>query len=235
MEKIERMVRMKFPFLLVLFFIGVLPLTQAQDERRFIRKGTEKYNEGNFVESGNEYWKALDKNKNSLEARFNVAATMFKQEKYEDAIKQLQALSNQTNDKEILGKVYHNIGNSYLGLQELDKGIEAYKTALKNNPLDDETRYNLIAAMKMKDQQDKQDQQEQQQEQKKEEEQQEQEQEQEQNKDQQDQQQPPKEQEGISRENAERLLQAMEEDEKELQEKMNKKKEANPVRIDKNW
>jgi Ca-activated chloride channel homolog len=229
MDTLDRNVKMKFTTLLVLFLAGNFLFMTAQEERRFIRQGTEKYNAGNYVESGNDYWKALDKNQNSLEARFNVAATMFKQEKYDDAITQLQALSNQTTDKEILGKIYHNIGNSFLAKQELDKGIESYKTALKNNPTDDETRYNLIAAMKMKKQQEEQEkQQEQQQEQKQDQE---------------------KEQEknsnlnksnrnsstGISKENAERLLQAMEQDEKKLQEKLNQKKEAQPVRIEKNW
>lgn len=227
MKRIERMVNLKFPILFAFFFAGVFTLLQAQDERRFIRKGTDKYNKGDFVESGNEYWKALDKNQNSLEARFNVAATMFKQEKYQDAIKQLQALSNQTNDKDVLGKIFHNIGNSYMGLNDLDNGINAYKTALKNNPFDDETRYNLIAAMKMKKQQE--DQQDQKQEQ------QEKEQKKEQEQQQQNQEQQQEQQQGISRENAERILQAMEEDEKKLQEKLNKQKETQPVRIEKNW
>lgn len=230
MRTLKTMAKPGFFITTICLLAGLLSDLQAQEERRFIRQGTEQYNQGNFLESENEYWRALDKNNNSFEARFNVAATLFKQEKFEEAIKQLQALSAQTTDKQQLGQIYHNIGNSYLGLKDIDKGIEAYKTALKNNPLDDETRYNLIAAMKMKQQQDQQDQQQQEQQQQ----QQEQEQQQNQQDQQQDQQQQPQQQ-GISRENAERILQAMEQDEKELQEKMNKKKEAQPVKIEKNW
>ncbi len=236
MEWIEKMVKMKVVILFVIFFAGFLTFLQAQEERRFIRKGTELYNEGKFLEAGNEYWQAIDKEKDSFEGRFNVAATLFKQEKFEDAINQLQALENQTTDKEKLSKIQHNIGNSYLGLKDLDKGIDAYKKALKNNPMDDETRYNLIAAMKMKQQEDekKQDQdKEQQKDQDKQDQEEKQDKQDEQEKEQQQQQQ--QQQEGISRENAERILQAMDQDEKELQEKMNKKKESQPVRIDKNW
>lgn len=231
MRSFKTMAKPGFYIAIICLLAGSLSDLQAQEERRFIRKGTEQYNEGNFLESENEYWRALDKNNNSFEARFNVAATLFKQEKFEEAIKQLQALSAQTTDKQQLGQIYHNIGNSYLGLKDIDKGIEAYKTALKNNPLDDETRYNLIAAMKMKQEQDKQDQQQQEQQQQ----QQEQEQQQDQQDQEQEQQQQQQQQQGISRENAERILQAMEQDEKELQEKMNKKKEAQPVKIEKNW
>jgi len=227
MKRIERIMKVQFPLWLILFSTLATSNLLAQEERRFIRIGTEQYNQGKYLESENEYWKALDKNNNSFEARFNVAATMFKQEKYQEAIKQLQALSAQTTDKDKLSKIYHNIGNSYLGLKEIDKGIEAYKTSLKNNPFDDETRYNLIAAMKMKQQDDQQQNQQQQNQQ------QQQEQDQQQNQQQQEQQQ--QQQEGISRENAERILRAMEQDEKQLQEKMNKQKEAQPVRIEKNW
>lgn len=225
MVRIEKLKQLNLPLLLVFFAAFAITNLEAQEERRFIRKGTEQYNQGKYLESENEYWKALDKNNNSFEARFNVAATMFKQEKYQEAIKQLQALSAQTTDKDKLSKIYHNIGNSYLGLKEIDKGIDAYKTALKNNPFDDETRYNLIAAMKMKQQDDQQ--------QNQQEQEQEQQQDQQQNQQQQEQQQ--QQQEGISRENAERILRAMEQDEKQLQEKMNKQKEAQPVRIEKNW
>ncbi len=222
-------------FLVIAFFVLITAtdLVYAQQERKFIRKGTEHYEKGNFVESGNDYWKALDKNKDSFEARFNLAATMFKQEKYQDAINQLQALANQTDNNGRLGLLYHNIGNSYMGLNELDKGIEAYKTALKNNPFDDETRYNLIAAMKMKQQKDKQDQQQDQQKEEKKE--QEQEQNEEKQKDQQQQQNDQQQKEGISKENAERILQAMEQDEKELQEEMKKMKATQPLKIEKNW
>jgi len=50
---------------------------------------------------------------------------------------------------------YHNLGNSYLGTGQPDKAIEAYKNALRNNPTDHETRYNLALAKKMKQEQDK--------------------------------------------------------------------------------
>src|SRR5690606_3170497 len=152
---------------------------------------------------------------------------LFRQEKYEEAIRQLQTTEPRTdNDKQRLASLYHNMGNSFLYGGNIDGGIEAYKQSLRNNPLDDETRYNLIAAMKMKQQQQEQQEQQQQQEEQEQEEQQEQ---------QQQEQQEQQEYEGISRENAERLLEALEQNEKDMMDKMKKHQQAQPVRTDKNW
>src|SRR5690606_4898275 len=106
--------------------------------------------------------------------------------------------------------LYHNMGNSFLYGGNIDGGIEAYKQSLRNNPLDDETRYNLIAAMKMKQQQEEQQQDQQQQEQQEQQQQQEEQEQEEQQEQQQQEQQEQQEYEGISRENAERLLEALE-------------------------
>ncbi|MCL2072355.1 MAG: aerotolerance regulator BatC [Marinilabiliaceae bacterium] len=236
--------RLKKIYLTVCCIFLTITVLQAQEERKYVRKGTDLFGKGDFVEAEIEYRKALDKKPDSYEGRFNVSASQYKQENFQSAVSDLRSLANQTDDPEKLHKIYHNLGNSYLGMtqtdpqnasQYLDLSIDAYKKALKNNPLDDETRYNLIAAMKLKQQQeDNQDQQQQEQQQ----EQQEQEQEQDQNQDQdqnQNQQQQEQEQQDINRDNAERILQALEQEEKDLHEKLNQQKKAQPVRIDKNW
>ena len=226
----------------VCFLLLASTVLQAQDERKFIRKGTGLYEQEKFLESEIEYRKALDKKQDSQEGKFNIAATQFRQKKYQEAITQLENLANQIDDPLMLSQIYHNIGNSYIGMIEadqqnagayIDKGIESYKKALRNNSFDDETRYNLIAAMKMKQQNEENEQNQDQQEQQQEQQQQEQEQQQQEQEQQQQQQQ--QQQNEISRENAERILQALEQDEKDLQEKKLQQQQNQPVRIDKNW
>ena len=224
--------------LLVVILLLISTVLQAQEERKHIRRGTDLFGQENFLEAEIEYRKALDKKPDSYEGRFNVSATQFRQEKYDEAINDLLGLINRTDDPEKLHQIYHNLGNSYLRMmnsdgpitadQYLDMSIDAYKNALKNNPLDDETRYNLIAAMKLKQQrEDNEDQQQEQQEQEQDQQQDEQ--------DQQQDQQQPQEQQDINRDNAERILQALEQEEKDLHEKLNQQKKAQPVRIEKNW
>jgi len=231
-----------YAIITVCFLLSLTSVLQAQEERKYIRKGTNMYEKGEFLDAEIEYRKALDKKFNSYEGRFNVAASQYKQEKFKEAVSDLQSLANQTDDPEKLHQIYHNLGNSYLGMTQIDQqnagkyldmSIDAYKKALKNNPLDDETRYNLIAAMKLKQQQEEQEQNQDQQQEQQEQEQEQQEQEQEQ--DQNQQQQQDQQQDQINRENAERILQALEQDEKELQEKMQQRRQAHPVKIEKNW
>lgn len=209
-----------------------------------MRRGVALLEQERFAEAEAEFRSALQLKPSSFEAAYNLGTALFRQEKYDEALQQLQATTPFANDdKQRLASLFHNLGNSYLFGQNIDQSIEAYKQALRHNPLDDETRYNLIAAMKLKDeqeeqeeeQQDQQEQEQQEQQEQEQQEQQEQEQEQQEQEQQDQQQQQQQESEGISRENAERLLQALEEDEKELLEKMNQNREKQPVRIEKNW
>lgn len=205
-----------------------------------MRRGVALLEQERFAEAEAEFRSALQLKPSSFEAAYNLGTALFRQEKYDEALQQLQATTPFANDdKQRLASLFHNLGNSYLFGQNIDQSIEAYKQALRHNPLDDETRYNLIAAMKLKDEQEEQEEEQQDQQEQEQQEQQEQEQEQEQQEQEQEQQdqqqQQQQESEGISRENAERLLQALEEDEKELLEKMNQNREKQPVRIEKNW
>src|SRR5690554_5279606 len=209
--------------MLLLLLTAAASNTAAQEERPHVRRGVALLEQERFAEAEAEFRSALQLKPSSFEAAYNLRTALFRQEKYDEALQQLQATTPfAIDDKQRLASLFHNLGNSYLFGQNIDQSIEAYKQALRHNPLDDETRYNLIAAMKLKDEQEEQeeeqqDQQEQEQQEQQEQEQEQQEQEQEQQDQQQQQQQ---ESEGISRENAERLLQALEEDEKELLEKM---------------
>ena len=241
---------------IILFTLMITSLSMnAQKERKFIRKGNAAFRDSSYLDAEIDYRKALDKNKDSFEAKFNIGDALFKQEKYDKAAEQFEILAETTdkNNKE-LAKVYHNLGNSYFALKKYEKSIEAYKNSLKINPDDNETRYNLIAAMKMlqqqKDQkknqdknkdkkdQDKQKQQQQKdqqnkQDQNKDKQQQQQQEQQKQKQQKKQQQQKPEEQ--MSQQDAQRLLKAIQQDENELQKKLRKAKKAKRAKSGKNW
>ncbi len=129
----------------------------AQNARQMVRKGNKLYNDGQYTEAEVQYKKALENDDEIFEGKFNMAASMIKQKKYEPAIEQLQILSGATEDKEKLASVYHNMGNAYYQTEKYDKSVEAYKNALRNNPSDPETRYNLaLAQQKLQQQQQQQ-------------------------------------------------------------------------------
>jgi len=194
----------------------------AQGERKYIRHGNKEYDDKAFEESELQYRKALEKDLSSYEGNFNLGDALYKQKKFEDASKKFSGLASTEKDRMELAKIYHNLGNSLLQSNQVEESIEAYKHALRNNPEDYETKHNLAWALNLLQQQQQQQQNQNQNKQN---------QEQQQNQDQQDQQQQEQEQQEqqqeqqndkISKEDANRILEALQQDEKQLQEKLRK-------------
>ncbi len=223
---------------------ALLSLTaHAQKESGDVRKGNKYYEEEKYTESEVEYRRGLDKNKESFEAMFNLGNALYRQGKHKEAAEQYQAAGGVVaDDAEKMASVQHNIGNAQMAQQQFDQAIETYKRALRLNPKDDETRYNLAYAQEQLQQQQQQQQQqdnkdEKQEEQKDQQQQQDQQDQEkkEQEQEQQQQQQQQQDQQQMSKENAEQLLEALLQDEKETQEKAKKAQIKGAKKSDKDW
>ncbi|MBO7267185.1 MAG: tetratricopeptide repeat protein, partial [Bacteroidaceae bacterium] len=201
-------------------------MAQQMSERDYIRQGNQFYVDSLFEKAEVEYRKALDLNAANTDALFNLGNALFNQvsqtsEKAQEALSQYVTASKLETDKARLAHIYHNMGVLLYMAQQYGESVEAYKEALRNNPADHETRYNLAMAMHMnkqqqQQQQQNQEQQQQEQQQNQEQEQQQQEQKQEQQQQQEQQAQQQEHDEQISKENAEQILNALMQDEKEL-------------------
>jgi len=225
----------------------------AQSARSLINEGVDLYHKGKAVDAEVNFKKGLEKEANSFTAKFNLGDAYYKQERYDEAIKSYQSALAESKTNAQKAEIYHNIGNTLLKDKKLDESIEAYKQALKLNPLDSETKYNLSYALKQKDDQknkdkekdkdkdknDKKDKKDKQDQNKNKDKKQDDKQNQDQqnkdkkdNKDQQKQPQPQKNQ--ISKADAERILNAMKNNEKDLQKKL-RKKTGKAVKTEKDW
>jgi Ca-activated chloride channel family protein len=227
-----------------LFFLLLIidPSVLAQGGKKYIRQGNKKYENELYQESEILYRKSLDKDQSSYEANFNLGDALYKQEKYEDASRRFSDLTDEKENKTDLGKIYHNLGNSLLKENRIQESIESYKNSLRNNPNDQDTKHNLAYAKNLLRQQQQSQQQQQQQDQNDQEEQdqQKQDQNQQQNQEQEDQRQEQMEQEHqknqISEEDANRILEALQQDEEKLLEKLKKQKaQARRVTVLKDW
>ena len=167
---------------------------------------------------------------------FNLSNSLLMQQKAKEAMEQLESVAKIEKDKSKLAEIYHNMGVILHVNKQYPQCIEAYKEALRNNPKDDETRYNLALAQKMlKDQEQQQQDQQQNQDQKqdkKEEQKQDQQQNQQEKQQQQNQQQNKNE---MSKENAQQLLNAVMQDEKDVQEKVKKQIQIQGKKLEKDW
>ena len=85
---------------------------------------------------------------------------MYRQDKLEDAAKYYSGSAELIKDKEAKQNAYYNLGNSLLKGNKYEESVDAYKNALKLNPKDDQSRYNLSYALsKLRQQQQQQQQQ----------------------------------------------------------------------------
>ena len=213
-------------------------LAQEKTDRDYLRSGNKLYNDSLFIKAEVDYRKALELNPKSTDAMFNLANALLMQQKAKEAMEQYESVSKIEKDKEKLAQIYHNMGVILQSSKQLPQCIEAYKESLRNNPKDDETRYNLALAQKqLKDQQQNQqnqDQQQQQQEQKEDKQDQNKEQ-QEQNQDQQQQPQQQQNKNEMSKENAQQLLNAVMQDEKNVQDKVKKQIQIQGKKLEKDW
>ena len=233
--------------LFVVLLLSAAAVSAQKAERDYIRKGNRLFNDSVFVDAEVNYRKALEVNPKSSVSMYNLGNTLSQQQKFQDAMEQYVAAGNIEKDKMKLAHIYHNMGVLFQAGKDYAKAVDAYKMSLRNNPTDDETRYNLALAQKMlKDQQQNQQNQDQNQDQNKD--QQKQDQKQDQNKDQQndqkqdekkEQQQPPKSEKQnnqMSKENAEQLLNSVMQDEKDVQDKVKKQQKVlQGGRLEKDW
>lgn len=214
----------KKPMAMLLLLI-VPTLAFAQSDRHFIRTGNKLYRNQNYPKAEVEYRKAMSQNGSNAHAVYNLGNALMMQQKDSAAIVQLENAGKMEANKTRKAMAYHNIGTICQRHQLYDDAIKAYEEALRNNPNDNETRYNLALCKRLnknnkeqQKQQQKQQQKEQQKEQKQKEKQQ------------------PKPKEQMSKENAEQLLNAAIQDEKATQQRL-KKATQQPSRrtVEKNW
>lgn len=251
----------RFGLFILMIFLGLVT-AYSQNERKFVRSGnryfldavrdTTKLDTSKFSKAETEYRKALNKKPGNSKWDFNLADALYKQMHFDQAEQKFNELSKELETPEEGARALHNLGNSQLMQQKIDESIESYKEALRKNPDDLDTKYNLAYAKMLKKNQQQQQQQQQQnkdqkqnqdqqknQDQKNQQDQQKnkQNQQQQQDKQQQNQQQQQQQQNKISRQDAEQLLQALQNDEREIQEKVKKEKaaRARKSRVEKEW
>ena len=146
------MLRKKY-VMLGLMFVSVAVYGQ-KTERDYLRSGNKLYKDSTFVKAEVDYRKALELEPKSTDAMYNLGNSLLMQQKAKEAMEQYEAASRIEKDKNKLAQIYHNMGVILQSSKQLPQCIEAYKQALRNNPKDDETRYNLALAQKqLKDQQ----------------------------------------------------------------------------------
>lgn len=134
-------------FFLLIVIVSLAFVGKGQDSNTLVNRGNQYYQQSQFDVAEIMYRKALKDNNKNFAAQFNLANSLQKQKKYEDAINVMERLADETNEPSLKSSVYYNEGVAYTKSKDLEKSIEYYKKALIYNPNDKEARENLQKAL----------------------------------------------------------------------------------------
>ena len=143
----------RYFFLFVACLLSIA--TMAQADRQFIRTGNRYYRLQNFAKAEAEYRKAVAVNGENAQALYNLGCALMMQQKDSIAVEQFQKAGSLEKSALRKAKVYHNIGVVCQAHRIYGDAIKAYEESLRNNPSDDETRYNLALCKRLQKNQKK--------------------------------------------------------------------------------
>ena len=135
--------------ILLLLLIVNSGLAFAQNDRTFIRQGNKLYRSQKWAQAETQYRKAISKNAKNTQALYNLGCALMMQQKDSMAMVQYQHAAQEETYVLRRSKSYHNMGVIMQNHREYAKAIECYKMALRCNPQDNETRYNLALCKKL--------------------------------------------------------------------------------------
>jgi tetratricopeptide (TPR) repeat protein len=217
---------------LLLIWLFIQPVS-GQVDRRSVRQGNWFYNAEKFTDAEIKYRRSLEENPGNNQGMFNLGNSLYRQERFDEASQAFEVLSQKAADDNKRANAFHNWGNSLLRSQDYAGSVNAYKNALRLNPGDNETRFNLAYAMqRLQEQQNQSGQGNQNQDDQNR---------QEQNnpadRNEQEQQQQPQPRQGqLSQQEAERILDALKQREQNLQQQIsNQNNRRTPTALERNW
>jgi len=230
--------------LITLGFLACTGRSDAQTVRSHVSEGNRVYEKGRYNDAEVEYKKALEKDPKSQEAQFDLGNSYYKQQRFDEAMRQYGTTATEMKEVKDRSSSFYNLGNSLYRSSRYAESIDAYKRALRLNPNDDDARYNLLMAKeKLKQQKDKNQQKNQQNQQNKQNQQNQQEQQKQQNQQQQRQNEQAKQdrtqpqvqkRQQMPKDEAERILEAMRNNERDVQKQLHKRQGVR-VKVDKDW
>ena len=140
--------KIKIKILHITFLFFTFMSYSQSDPNNLVLKGNADILNKNYNDAEVEYRKAISTNKNQNKASHNLGNLLFENQNYDEAIQEY--FKTQKNSEIDLERhsAFHNLGNSYMKKKDYAQAVEAYKNALRNNSADDETRYNYALAKK---------------------------------------------------------------------------------------
>jgi len=153
---------MKKLIVIIVTLVSAVSFSQDKEEAQALalQKANDHVYEGNqlidsddYVKAEMEYRKAISTQPTNVSGVYNLGTSYYKKGSYDEALYRLTQAAKNATDKDEKHKAFHNIGNILMQNKQCQEAVEAYKNALRNDPSDEETRYNLVIAKECAEQQ----------------------------------------------------------------------------------
>lgn len=146
-------------FICLVFWLPLIVIAQdparIQQADNFIYDGNEAFDASNSTEAEKNYRRALATGEKKDIAKYNMGATLQHDNYVQEALRAYADVTKTTTERPNKHRTFHNVGNALMQVKDYKGAVEAYKNALRNNPKDDETRYNYALAKKMLEEDEK--------------------------------------------------------------------------------
>ncbi len=141
---------------MLLFSLNSFAQPQSKEQKKelkasqnFLSEAQQSLQKDKFSAAEADYRQAISLNPKSETAKYNLGTAYYGKEKNAEAMLRFKQAAQTATDKAEKHKAFHNLGNTYMNEKKYTEAVESYKNALRNNPNDDETRYNLALAKDM--------------------------------------------------------------------------------------
>jgi tetratricopeptide (TPR) repeat protein len=121
----------------------------AQEKDRYLSKANDQFADKQYADAEANYRISKSKANQKALAAYNLGNAIYKQNQaseakyaYIDAVEKSKLRSEKHN-------AFHNLGNVYMKEKKYTEAVAAFKDALRNDPTDEESRYNLALAKKL--------------------------------------------------------------------------------------
>lgn len=140
LKSIKSFSRLGMLFLL----FGMSVAVQAQNHRDFVRRGNRLFRDSIYDKAQVEYQKGFQKDSLDVPVQYNLANTLLRQSQPKEAMRLLERAAKTERSPQRRAKIYHNMGLILQSQKQFGPAIQSYMESLRNNPHDNETRYNLV-------------------------------------------------------------------------------------------
>lgn len=124
-------------------------LKLAEETLGYLSEANDEISDDNFVGAEANYRKAIAISPSEEIGKYNLGNAYYNKEKNEEAMRRFAQAASISESKPEKHRAFHNLGNTFMNAKKYQEAVEAYKSALRNDPTDDETRYNLALAKEM--------------------------------------------------------------------------------------